>query len=97
VILLLGDSITQMGSNEYDGATGWVAKMQAHYNRKVSSSSSTCIECKSHTKACQQPVVHKQHSMAHKAAAKMGGVHVCSFFGVLCHCSTPGIHANFVR
>jgi hypothetical protein len=38
VILLLGDSITQMGSNEYDGATGWVAKMQAHYNRKVSSS-----------------------------------------------------------
>lgn len=35
VILLLGDSITQMGSNEYDGAPGWVAHMQAHYNRKV--------------------------------------------------------------
>jgi hypothetical protein len=35
VFLLLGDSITQMGSNEYDGAPGWVAHMQAHYNRKV--------------------------------------------------------------
>lgn len=36
VILLLGDSITQMGSNEYDGDHGgWVAHMQAHYNRKV--------------------------------------------------------------
>jgi hypothetical protein len=33
--LLLGDSITQMGSNEYDGFPGWVAHMQAHYNRKV--------------------------------------------------------------
>lgn len=35
VILLVGDSITQMGSNEYDGYPGWVAHMQAHYNRKV--------------------------------------------------------------
>lgn len=24
-----------MGSNEYDGFPGWVAHMQAHYNRKV--------------------------------------------------------------
>lgn len=36
MILLLGDSITQMGSNEYDGDHGgWVAHMQAHYNRKA--------------------------------------------------------------
>lgn len=35
VILLLGDSITQMGSNLYDGYPGWVANMQAHYNRKA--------------------------------------------------------------
>lgn len=36
MILLLGDSITQMGSNEYDGTHGgWVAHMQAHYNRRV--------------------------------------------------------------
>ena len=51
MILLLGDSITQMGSNEYDGYPGWVAHMQAHYNRKVRAGcleqvcGSSCGEC----------------------------------------------------
>lgn len=36
VILCFGDSLTQLGSNEYDGhAAGWVLRLTAHFNRKV--------------------------------------------------------------
>jgi hypothetical protein len=35
VVLCLGDSITQMGSDEYDRQPGWVLRLAAHFNRKV--------------------------------------------------------------